>query len=65
MNSDDPVPIAEHLVAEHGIDGAVERVRQGIAEAHANKDFYRLSVWREVRRALRDLQDAARGAPER
>jgi hypothetical protein len=53
---DDPNQIANDLIEQHGADGALDTVREGIATAHANGDNYRLSVWREVRRALRDKQ---------
>ena len=50
---DDPHDIAEHLVQEHGVEGALERATEGIAEAQEQDDNYSLSVWREVRRILR------------
>ena len=49
---DDPKEIAEHLVSEHGLDGAMEAVMVGITEAHEQGDMYRLSIWRDVRRIL-------------
>lgn len=57
--NDDPGRIANHLIAQHGVDGALATVRGGIEASHANGDNYRLSVWREVGRSLRDKQDAA------
>ena len=54
--NDDPNQIAKDLIVQHGADGAIDQVRVGISEAHANGDNYRLSVWREVRRILRDKQ---------
>lgn len=56
---DDPSQIASNLIAQHGVDGALESVRAGIATALADGDNYRLSVWREVGRVLRDKPDAA------
>ncbi len=56
---DDPSQIADSLIEQHGVDGALEMVREGIATAHANGDNYRLSVWRDVRRILQDRGDAA------
>jgi hypothetical protein len=62
--NDDPNQIITYLIEEHGIDGAIEQVRKGVSEAHATGDNYRLSVWREVRRLLRDHQrDAGRADP--
>ena len=49
---DDPQEIANHLIADHGLDGAMEAVMNGITEAHEGNDMYRLSVWRDVRRIL-------------
>ena len=57
--NDDPSQIADHLIEQHGVDGALEMVREGIATAHANRENYRLSVWREVKRILQDRRDAA------
>ncbi len=53
--NDDPHQIAGYLVEEHGAEGALAAVREAIAAAHADNDNYRLSIWREVRRALRDM----------
>ena len=49
---DDPQEIADHLISEHGLDGAMEAVMNCITEAHEQGDMYRLSVWRDVRRIL-------------
>jgi hypothetical protein len=56
---DDPSQIASNLIAQHGVDGALASVRQGIATAHAEGDNYGLSIWREIRRALRTKPDDA------
>lgn len=64
---DKPQQIAEELIAERGADGALATVRAAIAEAHAYGDNYRLSVWREVRQAVRlisgDASDRVRRPP--
>ncbi len=57
--NDDPSQIADYLIEQHGVDGALEMVREGIATAHANRENYRLSVWREVKRIFQDRRDAA------
>ena len=57
--NDDPSQIAKNLIAQHGVDSALETVREGIASAHAIGDNYSLSVWREVGRILRDKPDGA------
>lgn len=56
--NDNPRRIADYLFEQHGVDGALETVRDGIAAAHADKDNYRLSVWREIKRALQDKRKA-------
>mgnify|MGYP000367821409 FL=1 len=53
---DDPSQIADHLIEDHGVEGALEMVRDGIELAHDIGDNYRLSVWREVRRVLHAIQ---------
>jgi len=55
---DNPDQLASHLMEQHGVDGALKAAREGIAAAHTNGDNYGLSVWREVRRALGDKQNA-------
>jgi len=51
---DDPKEIAEHLIQEHGLQGALNAVTGGISEAHRQDDLYGLSVWRDVRKILID-----------
>ncbi len=58
--TDDPNRIADHLIEQHGDQGALTAMREGIAAAHASGDKYRLSIWREVRQVLQDRRDAAR-----
>lgn len=57
--NDNPSQIADHLIGQHGVDGALEAVREGIAAAKANGDNYRLSVWREVSQVLQAKKEAA------
>jgi hypothetical protein len=52
--------IAEFLLEEEGAERALETAFAGIARAHANRDYYLLSVWREVRIVLRNRQDTVR-----
>ena len=59
---DDPIQITDHLIEQHGADGALERVREGIETAHADGDNYGLSVWREVSRILQKKCEAADAA---
>ena len=46
--------LAEELISERGPDGALAAVRAAIEQAHSDGDNYGLSVWREVRRIVRD-----------
>lgn len=55
---DNPTQIADGLIEQHGVDGALAAAREKIAAAHASGDNYRLSVWREVRRAVSDKQES-------
>ena len=57
--NDEPSQIANNLIAQQGVGGAMESVREEIASAHAIEDNYSLSVWREVGRILRDKPDGA------
>jgi hypothetical protein len=57
--NDNPSQIADHLIGQHGVDGALEAVREGIAAAKAKGDNYRLSVWREVWVILQAKKEAA------
>lgn len=58
---DAPRRIAAQLISERGPDGALATVRAAVEEAHARGDNYRLSVWREVRLAIRNLAQADQG----
>lgn len=61
---DDPIQIAESLIKQHGVAGALTVAREGIEAAHASGDFYSLSVWREVMRGLREKRDSPQETPE-
>ncbi len=54
---DDAKHIASHLVEEHGLEGAIRAAMEGTIEAQKERDNYALSVWREVKRILRDQKD--------
>ncbi len=51
---DDPQEIAEYLIADYGLDGAMKASIEGTAIAHDVEDLYRLSVWRDVKRILKE-----------
>ncbi len=50
---DNPKQIADHLVKEHGHDGAMADVDEGKTKAASEGDNYGLSVWREVKVVLK------------
>ena len=56
---DDPHAISEHLIREHGVEGALDRATKGTTAAYDQGDNYGLSVWREVKRILRKQVEAA------
>ena len=49
--TDDPRSIADDLVEEHGLDGAIQVAMQRTATVGDN---YALSVWRDVKRLLQE-----------
>ncbi len=55
MNTnDDPNEIATYLVQQHGRTAALEEAARRVYEAQSNERLYDLSIWREVRRLLRE-----------
>ena len=48
--------IAADLAQEQGLAEAIETATEGIALSQRKSDFYSLSIWREVRRTLREWQ---------
>ena len=63
--NDSPSQIASDLISQHGVDGALLSIRDGIATAHADGDNYRLSILREVRRGLQDKPGAVVGQTQK
>jgi len=55
--SDDPVEIVKFLIKENGLDRARQIALEGTTIANEEGNFYRLSIWREVKLALRDWTD--------
>lgn len=54
MNDNDPGNIADNLIRAHGVVGAYQAALVGAMDAQREGDNYRLSVWREVKRIVRD-----------
>ena len=50
-NSDE---IAKYLIEEVGLDHALEIAMEEITRANEEREYYLLSIWREVRSDLRD-----------
>lgn len=48
--------IAAALAREQGLADAIKTATEGIAVSQQESDFYSLSIWREVRRTLREWQ---------
>ena len=59
--SADPVEIASNLVQEHGREGAMREAMCQGQEAQADGRLYDLSIWREVKKFLRELRDEPAG----
>ena len=51
---EDPHQIAEYLVQEHGFNGALKAAIEGAATAQEEGDNFGLSVWRDVKRILKE-----------
>ncbi len=60
--SDEAREIASRMIQEHGVDGAINEATEEILAAHRDGDFLALSVWREVRRALRERKSTTQNA---
>ncbi len=54
--TNDPRSIADSLIEEHGLDGAIQVAMQMTATA---SDNFELSVWRDVKRLLRERKAEA------
>ena len=56
---DNPQEIIEYLIAEHGsAEAALNTAVEGAVEALKADDLYALSVWRDVKRILREKIEA-------
>ena len=51
--SDNPADIAERLVHQHGLDHALQVAMEETYAAQKQGDNFKLSIWRDVRRYLR------------
>jgi hypothetical protein len=53
MTEDNPTEIADYLVEQHGLEGALGFA---VEKAASSTDNYDLSVWREVKSILKERQ---------
>ena len=58
---DDPAEIARSLVQQHGREAAMKEALRQALEAQAGGRLYDLSIWREVKKFLRELPDEPDG----
>lgn len=56
--ADDPNEIADYLIEELSLERAIKTATEGAAEAQSREENYDLSVWREVRRVLRERKSS-------
>ena len=61
--ADDPHEIANALVQEHGLNGALDQAIAETTTANQQFDYYNLSIWREVKRILRERSFGSVGIP--
>jgi len=62
--SDDPAEIVRFLVKENGLDRARQIAIEGTTVANQEGNFYRLSIWREVKHVLRNWTETPEENPE-
>jgi hypothetical protein len=57
MIADDPRKMATILIKENGLDGAHHITMTEITRANEERDYYNLSIWREIRNFVRDQME--------
>ena len=60
MASDDPHIIADRMIEERGLDGALQTAQEATQVSLDAGDNYSTSVWREVKRVLNEKKAAHR-----
>ncbi len=55
--TNDPNIIADQMIQEHGLDGALQTAREATQVSLEARDNYSVSVWREIKRVLKDRKD--------
>ena len=61
--TDDPNIIADQMIQEHGIDDAIQTAQEATRVSLKDRDNYSVSVWREVKRVLRERKDGGDAPP--
>jgi hypothetical protein len=52
----DPSIIADQMIKEHGLDGALQTAQAATQVSLNERDNYSVSVWRDVKRVLKELK---------
>lgn len=55
--TNDPNIIADQMIQEHGLDGALQTALEATQVSLEARDNYSVSVWREIKRVLKDRKD--------
>jgi hypothetical protein len=55
--TNDPNIIADQMTQEYGLDGAIQAALEATQASLNAQDNYSLSVWREVKRVLKDRKE--------
>ena len=50
--TNDPNIIADQMIKEHGLDGALQTAQQATQVSLKARDNYSASVWRDIKRVL-------------
>jgi hypothetical protein len=57
LGKDNPRQITEYLLKKHGHVEAYKAALDGALEAQEEGNNYRLSIWREVKRMLAEIEE--------
>ena len=58
--TNDPHIIADQMIQEHGLDGALQTAQEATQVSLKARDNYSASVWRDIKHVLRDRKDGDR-----
>ncbi len=60
MTDDDANIIADQMIEERGLEGALQTAQEATQASFDAGDNYSVSVWREVKRVLNDRKSSGR-----